>query len=112
MVFAAVTFRVKSFNFLANLTQFAVIGLCGVFFPLSILPTPVRIVSLAIPFTYYADLMRYTAASQAAGTTTIFDPAFEFTIAAILSIAVFLLGLAYFKATEKSAQDRGTIGTH
>jgi len=112
LIFAAVTFRVKSFNFLANLTQFAVIGLCGVFFPLSILPDPVRTVSLAIPFTYLADLMRYTAAGQAAGTTTILDPTLEFSIAAVLSIAIFVVGLAYFKATEKSAQRRGSIGTH
>ncbi len=112
LIFAAVTFRIKSFNFLANLTQFAVIGLCGVFFPLSILPDPVRMVSLAIPFTYYADLMRYTAAGTVAGTTTIFDPAFEFILAGILSIVVFFAGLAYFKATEKSAQKRGAIGTH
>lgn len=108
LVFAGVTFRVKSFNFLANITQFAVIGLCGVFFPLGVLPLPVRMVSLAIPFTYYADLMRYTAA----GTTTIFDPALEYPLAAILSILVFFAGLAFFKATEKNAQKRGTIGTH
>ena len=107
LFFAAVTFRVKSFNFLANIAQFTVIGLCGVFFPLDILG-PARLVSLAIPFTYYADLMRYTAA----GTTTIFDPAFEFFLAGVLSVVVFVLGLAYFKATERSAQKRGTIGTH
>jgi ABC-2 type transport system permease protein len=111
LIFAAVTFRVKSFNFLANIAQFTVIGLCGVFFPLTILPYPVRLVSLGIPFTYYADLMRYTAAGVAAGTT-IFDPAFEFLLAGVLSIIVFALGLAYFKATEKSAQRRGSIGTH
>ncbi len=108
LIFAAITFRVKSFNFLANLTQFAVIGLCGVFFPLDVLPFPVPLVSRAIPFTYYADLMRYTAA----GAPTIFDPILEFPLATILSVVVFFVGLAYFKATERSAQRRGVIGTH
>ncbi len=112
LIFAAVTFRVKSFNFLANVTQFAVIGLCGVFFPLNILPFPVRVVSLSIPFTYYADLLRYTAAGTAAGTTTIFDARLEFGLAGVLSVVVFVVGLAYFKATERSAQRRGAIGTH
>jgi ABC-2 type transport system permease protein len=107
LFFAAVTFRVKSFNFLANIAQFTVIGLCGVFFPLEILG-PARWVSLAIPFTYYADLMR----NAAAGTTTIFDPSFEFLLAAVLSVVVFVMGLAYFKATERNAQKRGAIGTH
>ncbi len=108
LVFAAITFRVKSFNILANLAQFAVIGLCGVFFPLYILG-PVRAVSLVIPFTYFADLFRY-AASPAWGT--ILDPSVEFSLAFVLAVAMFVFGLVFFRATEKSAQRRGSIGTH
>ncbi len=109
LVFAAITFRIKSFNILANLAQFAVIGLCGVFVPLYILPGPVRVVSLMIPFTYFADLFRY-AASPAWGT--ILDASFEFPLALGLAVALFVFGLVFFRATEKSAQKRGSIGTH
>ncbi len=107
-VFAAITFRLKSFNLLSNLTQFAVIGLCGVFFPLSVLPTPVRFVSLAIPFTYFADMFRYSGY----GGTTLVDPALELLILLALALALFVFGLGYFNATEKRAKQRGQIGTH
>ena len=108
LVFAGITFRIKSFNILSNLTQFLVIGLCGVFFPLTVLPGPVRLVSFAIPFTYFADLLRYAAS----GSTTITDPALEVLVALVLSLGLFVLGLSFFKATEKYAQTRGVIGTH
>jgi ABC-2 type transport system permease protein len=108
LTFAAVAFRLKSFNILSNLTQFLIIGLCGVFFPLTVLPVPVRLVSLALPFTYFADLLRYAAS----GSTTLLDPAFEMLVALGLSLGLFIMGLILFKQTEKYAQTKGVIGTH
>lgn len=107
LVFAAVTFRLKSFNLLSNLAQFTVMGLCGLFFPLSILG-PVRWVSMAIPFTYFADMFRYAGY----GGQTLLDPLFELPLTLVLALVMFVFGLAYFKATEKRAQQRGQIGTH
>ena len=108
LIFAAAAFRIKSFNILSNLTQFLVIGLCGVFFPLTVLPVPVRLVSLAIPFTYFADLLRYAAS----GSITLLDPALEMLVALGLSLGLFVIGLFLFKLTEKYAQTKGVIGTH
>jgi ABC-2 type transport system permease protein len=108
LIFAAVAFRLKSFNILSNLTQFLIIGLCGVFFPLTVLPVPIRLVSLALPFTYFADLLRYAAA----GSATLLNPVFEITVALALSFGLFVMGLILFKQTEKFAQTRGLIGTH
>ncbi|TMI06876.1 ABC transporter permease [Candidatus Bathyarchaeota archaeon] len=108
LIFAGITFRIKSFNILSNLTQFLVIGLCGVFFPLTALPGPVRLVSFMIPFTYFADLLRHSAS----GATTIADPALEVLVALVLGLGLFVVGLLFFKATEKYAQTRGLIGTH
>jgi ABC-2 type transport system permease protein len=108
LIFAAVAFRLKSFNILSNLTQFLIIGLCGVFFPLAVLPVPVRLVSLALPFTYFADLLRCAAA----GSATLLDPAIEMIVALGLSLGLFIMGLILFKQTEKFAQTRGLIGTH
>ena len=107
LIFAGVTFRIKSFNILSNLTQFLVIGLCGVFFPLDVLG-PIKLVSFAIPFTYFADLLRYAAS----GSTTLIDPVLEVAVALVLSMGLFVVGLFFFKATEKYAQTRGAIGTH
>ena len=107
LIFAGVTFRIKSFNILSNLTQFLVIGLCGVFFPLDVLG-PIKLVSFAIPFTYFADLLRYAAS----GSTTLIDPVLEVAVALVLSMGLFVVGLFFFKATEKYAQTRGSIGTH
>lgn len=112
LVFAAVTFRIKSFNILANLAQFLVIGLCGVFFPLSILPREVQAVSLAIPFTYFADLLRYAAYGTAVDKFTILDPSLELALAMALAVGTFVFGLLFFRRTERFAQQRGLIGTH
>ncbi len=111
-VFAALTFRLKSFNVMANLAQFAVIGLCGVFFPLYILG-PVRYISLAIPFTYFVDLIRFAAVgSKIPGGSTILDPALEFVLAVFLALALFVVGLGIFSVTEKKAREAGMIGSH
>ncbi len=107
LIFAALTFRLKSFNLLSNLTQFGVIGLCGLFFPLKILG-PVRWVSMVIPFTYFADMFRYAGY----GGTTLLDPIFEFPLTLALAVGMFVIGLGYFKATEKRAKQKGQIGTH
>ena len=77
LVFAAITFRLKSFSLLSNLAQFTVIGLCGLFFPLRILPLPILAVSMAIPFTYFADMFRYAGY----GGATLLDPALEMVVA-------------------------------
>lgn len=112
LIFAAITFRLKSFNVLANLAQFAVIGLCGVFFPLQILPYQVRWVSLSIPFTYFVDLVRFTAVGTTSGSSTIIDPGLELALAFVLAVGMLALGLAVFRAAEKQAQKRGLTGTH
>lgn len=110
MVFAALTFKLKSFNVLANVAQFAVMGLCGVFFPLQILPQPVRYVSLAIPFTYFVDLLRFTAVGSTTGT--LLNPVVEFPLALFLAVVLFFVGLWVFQSAEKTAQQRGLIGGH
>jgi len=107
LIFAALTFRLKSFNLLSNLTQFVVIGLCGLFFPVSILG-PLRVVSMAIPFTYFADMFMYAGY----GGATLLDPILEFPLTLASALGLFILGLGYFKATEKRAKQKGQIGTH
>jgi len=61
---------------------------------------------MAIPFTYFADMFRYAGY----GGQTLLDPALEMVVA--LAIGIFLIGLSFFKATEKRAKEQGLIGTH
>ncbi len=112
LVFAAITFRLKSFNILANLSQFAVMGLCGVFFPLQILPVQVRWVSLGIPFTYFVDLVRFSAVGTSNGGSTILEPRLELALAFLLAGGMLVVGLGVFRAAEKQAQRHGLVGTH
>ncbi len=110
LLFAGIAFRVKSFNLLANLVQFVIIGICGLFFPVSKLPFQVQIISLAIPFTYFTDLLRYS--SNSCSGCTIFEPSLEVPLAILLAIVMFVIGLTFFKIVESGAQKKGTIGTH
>lgn len=110
LLFAGIAFRVKSFNLLANLTQFVIIGMCGLFFPVTKLPFQVQIISLALPFTYFTDLLRYS--SNSCSGCTIFEPSLEVPLAILLAIVMFVVGLVFFKTVESGAQKKGTIGTH
>jgi ABC-2 type transport system permease protein len=68
---------------------------------------PFRYLSLAIPFTYFNDLMRHAAL----GTPTIFPNVLEFVVAVFLSISMLLVGFFTFNEIEKEARSRGSIGT-
>ena len=104
---AALTMRIKSYNTLSNLVFFGYMILTGALFPVTVIPMPFRYVSLAIPFTYFNDLMRHAAL----GTHTLFPNALEFVAAAILSVSMLLVGFFTFNEIEKEARMRGSIGT-
>lgn len=61
---------------LAGLLAIAVALLCGVWYPLDVLPAPLRVIAAALPTTHAIDLLRngldgrFAAASAAAGTVT------------------------------------------
>ena len=63
LFFAGLTMRIKSYNTIANLAFFGYMIICGALFPITVIPMPFRYVSMAIPFTYYIDLMRHAAFS-------------------------------------------------
>jgi ABC-2 type transport system permease protein len=68
---------------------------------------PFRYLALAIPFTYFNDLMRHAAL----GTPTIFPNVLEFIVAVFLSMLMLLAGFFMFNEIEKGARFRGSIGT-
>ena len=107
LFFAGLTMRIKSYNTISNLVFFGYMIICGALFPITVIPMPFRYVSMAIPFTYYIDLMRHAALS----TPTILPETFEYLVSALLSISMFLVGFIAFNKIEQDARKQGSIAT-
>jgi ABC-2 type transport system permease protein len=107
LFFAALTMRIKSYTTLSNLVFFGYMILTGALFPITVIPTPFRYVCMAIPFTYFIDLMRHAAL----GSPTILPLTTELAIASLLSISMLFVGLIVFNKIEKDARMQGSIAT-
>jgi ABC-2 type transport system permease protein len=107
LFFAALTMRIKSYTTLSNLVFFGYMILTGALFPITVIPTPFRYVCMAIPFTYFIDLMRHAAL----GSPTILPLNTELAIASLLSISMLFVGLIVFNKIEKDARMQGSIAT-
>jgi ABC-type polysaccharide/polyol phosphate export permease len=79
--------------------------LTGALFPIDVIPIPFRYISMAIPFTYFIDLMRNAALS----TSTILPAQTEYLMATILAFSMLLIGFAAFNKIEGQARVKGTI---
>ena len=102
------TMKLKSFQAISNLIFFGYIILTGALFPVSLIPTPVRYVSLVIPFTYLNDIMRHAAL----GTATILPDALEYGVAILAALLMLMIGFVAFNQIEKQARARGSIATN
>lgn len=107
LLFAGLTMRIKSYNTISNLVFFGYMILTGALFPITIIPIPIRYLSMIIPFTYFIDLMRHAALA----TTTIFPKTLEVATATLMSVAMLLVGLYAFKKIEEQARVYGSIAT-
>jgi len=107
LLFAGLTMRIKSYNTISNIVFFGYMILTGALFPISVIPIPFRYVSMAIPFTYFNDLVRHGALA----TPTIFPETFEYVIASLLAVSLVLVGFVAFKRIEQEARVRGSLAT-
>ena len=105
LFFAGLTMRIKSYNTLSNLVFFGYMILTGALFPIDVIPLPFRYISMAIPFTYFIDLMRNAALS----TPTILPSSIEYSAAIVLAISMLLIGFTAFNKIEKEARVKGSI---
>ena len=108
LFFAGLTIRIKSYNTVSNLVFFGYMILTGALFPVTVIPTPIRYLSMIIPFTYFNDIVRYAALA----TPTILPVTLEYVIAALLSLFMLFAGFYAFKKIESEARARGTIATN
>lgn len=60
LLFGAIILRMKRAQVVLNLVQFVFMFVCGIFFPFSILPPSIQIISKLIPVSYAVDLFRNT----------------------------------------------------
>ncbi len=107
LLVAALTMRIKSYNTVANLIFFGYMILTGALFPVTVIPMPVRYVSLGIPFTYFNDLMRHAAL----GTGTLLPLTLEYVVGILLAATLLFVGFVAFNRIEKDARIHGSIGT-
>ncbi len=107
LFFAGLTMRIKSYTTISNLVFFGYMILTGALFPITVIPTPFRYVCMAIPFTYFIDLMRHAALAS----PTILPLTVEFVTAIILSISMLIVGFVSFNKIEEGARMQGSIAT-
>lgn len=107
LLIAGLAMRLKSYNTISNLVFFGYMILTGALFPVTVIPIPFRYFSMAIPFTYFNDLMR----NGALGTPTLFPEPLEFAASILLSICMLLVGFIAFNKIEEEARVRGSIAT-
>jgi len=108
LLFAGLTMKLKSYNTLSNLVFFSYMILTGSLFPVTVIPRPFRYVSLAIPFTYFIDLMRHAALL----TPTILPELLEYTSGVLVAVVMFVVGFIAFNWIEQDARRRGSIATN
>jgi ABC-2 type transport system permease protein len=107
ILMAGLTMRLKSYNTISNLIFFGYIILTGALFPITLIPTPFRYISLAIPFTYFIDLMRHAALDS----PTLLPEITEYIVAVLLSVSMLIVGFVAFNKIEEEARVRGSIAT-
>lgn len=100
------TLRFKDAESLISLLGNSAPLLGGVFFPVALLPQPLRALALLYPFTYGVDALR----GAWFGSATLFPLGVQLPILAGLSAAYLVLGWAALVHFERSARERGLEG--
>ncbi len=108
LTYGALVLRFKNVGPLNNVLQFIILGLCGIFVPITVLPEPLRAVALAFPYTYVADLVRH----EAMGTPTIFPLHLEWGVTLALTAAFLGAGVYLLRRVEENLKRRGELATY
>ena len=108
LLYGALVFRYKNVGPLTNILQFVLIGLCGIFYPVTVLPEQLRPLSYTLPFTYVSDLLRH----HAMGTPTIMPVHVEWTVLLLYTLALLAAGFAIIKMVERSLKKKGLLGAY
>jgi len=108
--FAAYTLIVKeSAQTTANFLQFALMILCGMFFPFRALPEIVQWGSRALPLSYAVDAFRSTLMGYPAGFPELAPMEVEIVIAIAYGLLTPLIGYRLYQWAERRARIEGSL---
>ena len=120
-MYAALVIWIKQPHMISNVLQFVFLILCAMFFPFSVLPPQILVVSKLIPFSYNVDAFR----AAMLGLQPELLPSkmillgFEFSameleliILHISTVSFVLIGFWLYRYAVKVASKRGTLGFH
>jgi ABC-2 type transport system permease protein len=108
--FAAYTLLAKeSAQMTANFLQFALLVVCGMFFPFSVLPPLVGFVSRLIPLSYAVDAFRSTLMGYPAGFPELLPIGQELVIVTGFGLLMPLAGYLLYKAAEHKVRVDGSL---
>lgn len=111
--FAAFTLAAKeSANLAANALQFVFMALCAMFFPFSVLPDTVLVVSRLIPLSYCVDAFRSTLMGYPEGYPELLPIETEVVIVTIFGLVMPVVGYGLYRIAEKRARVKGTLGEY
>lgn len=107
-LYGALVFRFKNVGPVTNIVQFIILGISGIFFPVTSIPEPYRGISYISPFTFIADLVRH----EAMGMPTLLPVWGEWLILSVLAVTLNLVGLGTILWIEKTLKVRGELGAY
>jgi len=95
-----------------NFIEFALIVLCAMFFPFSVLPEPVRVLSRLVPLSYCVDAFRSTLLGFPSGFPELAPFEIELVIVVAYGVVTPILGYALFRAVERRLRENGRLGQY
>ena len=95
-----------------NFLEFALLVLCAMFFPFSVLPEPVRMLSRLIPLSYCVDAFRSTLMGFPPGFPELAPIEIEWVIVTMYAVAAPILGYALFRVVERRLRQNGRLGQY
>jgi ABC-2 type transport system permease protein len=106
--FAALVLLVKEANNMVDTSSFLVLGLTGAQNPPQVFPPAILAVSLAIPITYFVDLVRVrTLGIQPLVPTTV-----ELAVLLVSAVVLPVLGIFFFRRVERRSRVLGNLHVH
>ncbi|MCK6624769.1 MAG: ABC transporter permease [Anaerolineae bacterium] len=111
--FAALTLRVReTAQTIANFLQISFIILCAPFFPFSVLPTGVQIISRLLPLSYSVDALRSTLLNYPPGFPELAPMEVELVIVIVFGLLMPWLGFWLYRCEEDRARRSGSLSEY
>jgi ABC-2 type transport system permease protein len=95
-----------------NFIEFALLVLCAMFFPFSVLPAPVRLLSRLIPLSYCVDAFRSVLMGFPHGFPELAPIEVELVIVVTYALVMPILGYALFRMVEHRLRQTGRLGQY